>query len=503
MTSEFLGAKAGTTRAQGRHPATWPVAVLLDAYRRRELSPFEVILSALARVEAADPQLNAFLTITTDLALEQARVAEDAYRRGEERPLLGIPVSIKDTFHVAGVPTTFGSLIHRDAVASEDSGVVRRLRGAGAVFLGKTNTAEFAQSATTDNRLRADARNPWDPMRTPGGSSGGAAASVAAGLATVAVGTDGGGSIRIPAAFTGLFGLKPTHGRCPDEMGLMSMTEFSSPGPLAWRVADARVVLEVLAERAYPPEDVGRLRIAWCARPEARPVDEAVAASTLAAVTTLERLGHDVVACDLPLAGWRDAFEPLVLDEEWRERGHLLDDRADELTSYEMGSLRKGRDLTPEAVERARQALAVYRNRVATLFDSYDLLCTPAVATPAFPVGRRPTEIDGQDVDPLWGAFPFAVPFNVACTSAASVPCGLADGLPVGLQLVGPPDADRLVLNVAEALESALGFDAGPVLDRWMSPKSAEVSVAGSRSECWGPGSDRTPGRIFDDDDDD
>jgi Asp-tRNA(Asn)/Glu-tRNA(Gln) amidotransferase A subunit family amidase len=227
------------------------------------------------------------------------------------------------------------------------------------------------------------------------------------------------------------------------------------------------VLLEVLAERAYPPEDVGRLRIAWCARPEGRPVDEAVAVSTLAAMTTLERLGHDVVACDLPLAGWREAFEPLVLDEEWRE-----------LTSYEMGSLRNGRDLTPEAVEHARQALAAYRDRIARLFDSYDLLCTPAVATPAFPVGRRPTEIGGQDVDPLWGAFPFAVPFNVACTSAASVPCGLVDGLPVGLQIVGPRDADRLVLSVAEALESALAFDAAPVLDRWMSPRSADGKLA-------------------------
>ena len=186
------------------------MAALRAAYRGGDLSPVEVVETMLRRIETYDGHLNAYLARLEATALEQARAAEEAYRRGEAAALAGIPVSVKDTFPLAGAPTTFGSRIYRDHVPARDSGVVTRLRAAGAVTIGKTNTAEFGQSATTDNRLGDDCRNPWDPMRTPGGSSGGAAATVAAALATVAVGADGGGSIRIPAAFTGLFGLKPT-----------------------------------------------------------------------------------------------------------------------------------------------------------------------------------------------------------------------------------------------------------------------------------------------------
>lgn len=458
-------------------PVYWPIADLLTAFRARELSPVEVARDVLERIEVADPQLNAFLAVTAELALEQARLAEDAYRRGESGALLGVPVSVKDAFDLAGVPTTLGSLIHRDDVAAADSGVVGRLRAAGAVIVGKTNTAEFGQSATTENRLRAAARNPWDPMRTPGGSSGGAAASVAAGLATIAVGSDGGGSVRIPAAFTGLFGLKPTQGLCRDEgAAFRAMSDFVSPGPLAWRASDARVMLEVLAGRALAPRGPGRLRIAWCARPEGRPVAPEVAAIVAEGVAALARLGHDVAAVDLPLAGWEQAFGPLVLDEERRERGHLLETRADELSSYELQSLRQAARLTSDEVELARRELIAYRERIAGLFADYDLLCTPTVAVPAFPIGRRPRTIDGERVSALWGAFPFTVPFNVALTSAATLPCGFADGVPVGLQLVARAGSDGLLLDVSERVEEALGFDRAPVVERWADIAAASGS---------------------------
>lgn len=464
-------AAAATGGASELPPVYWPVADLLAAYRERDLSPVEVVRDVLTRIERADPQLNAFLAVTADLALDQATEAERRYRRGEaEGALAGVPVSIKDAFHVSGVPTTFGSLIHRDDVSAGDSGVVRRLREAGAVFVGKTNTAEFGQSATTENRLRDAARNPWNPQRTPGGSSGGAAASVAAGLAGIAAGSDGGGSIRIPAAFTGLFGIKPTQGLCRDEGGLSAMSDFVSPGPLAWRVADARTMLEVLAERSYPARQCDRLRIAWCARPEGRPVDRGVAARVAAAVQVLAQLGHDVAAADLPIEGWERAFGPLVLAEEHRERGHLLATRSDELSSYELRSLRAATSLLPEQLEAARRQLADFRDRVGQVFARHDLICTPTVAVPAFEVGHRPREIGGERVGALWGAFPFAVPFNVARTTAATLPCGLVDGMPVGLQLVAPAGGEALLLDVCEELESELGFDRSPVVERWAGP---------------------------------
>lgn len=452
-------------------PVYWPVARLLAAYRERQLSPVEVARDALARIEQADPQLNAFLAITADLALEQAADAEQRYRRGEaDGALLGVPVSIKDAFHLAGFPTTVGSLIHRDDVAASDSGIVRRLRAAGAVFVGKTNTAEFGQSATTENRLRDAARNPWNPLRTTGGSSGGAAASVAAGMAGLAVGSDGGGSIRIPAAFCGLFGIKPSQGLCCDEGGVRAMSDFVSPGPLAWRVADARAMLEVLAQSAFPPQQRGRLRIAWGARPEGRPVDPGLAAAVGAGAGALERLGHDLDAVELPIGGWERAFGPLVLEEEQRERGHLLASRGDELTSYEFKSLREAARLAPEAAKAARRELSAYRDRLDQFFRRYDLICTPTVAVPAFEVGQRPREIDGEPVTALWGAFPFAVPFNVGRTTAATLPCGLVDGMPVGLQLVAPAGGEGLLLDVCEQLEAELGFDRSRVVERWLDP---------------------------------
>jgi Asp-tRNA(Asn)/Glu-tRNA(Gln) amidotransferase A subunit family amidase len=248
----------------GLSPLFWPVAELVAAYRRGDLSPVDVAEEAIVRIERFNLLLNAVLARLDEQARRQAKAAEQAYRDGTPGPLSGVPVSVKDTFFLAGAVTTFGSALYRDHVADHDSGVVRRLRAAGAMFTGKTNAAEFGQSGTTDNRLGEDCRNPWDLTRTTGGSSGGAVASVAAGLANVAVGADGGGSIRIPAAFTGLFGLKPTYGLVPDEDGFSAMSDFICAGPFAWRVADARVVLGVLADTGYPRRATPRgLRIAW------------------------------------------------------------------------------------------------------------------------------------------------------------------------------------------------------------------------------------------------
>ena len=455
----------------GISPVYWPVNELLAAYRSRELSPVEVIKDTLDRIDTFNPLLNAFLGRTDELALKQAVSAEQAYVKGVAGALCGVPVSVKDTFHVAGCVTTFGSLAYRSNISNHDSGVVKRLRTAGTVITGKTNTSEFAQSATAENLFADDCHNPWDISRTSGGSSGGAAASVAAGLSSMAVGADGGGSIRIPAAFTGVFGLKPTYGLCHDENGLNAMSDFISPGPLTRRVADARMLLSVLAETAYPRHaSKPGLRIAWCARPGNRAHDPRVISSTEDAVLKLAESGHDIIEYDLDIDGWEETFAPLVLHNEYRERAHLLDESPDILTGYERRSLEIARELAEEDIEKARRRHVEYSRRMQTLFDNFDLIITPTTAVTAFPVGRRPTEIDSRDVHWLWGAFPCTAPFNVTGNPAASLPCGLVDSLPVGLQIIGPALAENRILDIAEDLEEALDLDQTRIIDKWADP---------------------------------
>ena len=449
-------------------PLHWPVAELREAYRRRELTPVEVTEEALSRSRKANSHLNAFLCLTDGQALAQAHEAESAYRRGDAGPLAGIPLPIKDTFAVAGTLTTFGSLVHAGNRATDDCGLVSRLRAAGAVFTGKTNTAEFGQSATTDNLLGDDCRNPWDLERTPGGSSGGATAAVAAGLAGVAIGTDGGGSVRIPAAFCGLFGFKPTYGLCADEGGFRAMSEFISPGPFAWRVADVRPVLSVVAEMDFCRTEVTTgLKIGWCPQPEGRPVDLELLDVVSGAAGSFAELGHRVEETELPLSGWDRIFGPLVIEEEGRERGGLLDERADDLTEYELASLTRARDLSPAEVAAARAAHPEYRARIDGLFDRFDVLAMPATAVPAFRLGERPSQIAGQRVSRLWGAFPFAVPFNVSGHPAASLNVGTVDGLPVGVQLVGRRGGDRELLDLCEQLEDALAVNSDALRAKW------------------------------------
>jgi Asp-tRNA(Asn)/Glu-tRNA(Gln) amidotransferase A subunit family amidase/enoyl-CoA hydratase/carnithine racemase len=449
--------------------AFWPVADLLGAFRARELSPVELTQELLERIERLDGELHSYIRVTPEVALAQARDAEQRYLSGEDGlpPLLGVPMSIKDLFDVAGVPTTLGSLVYGHEAAGEDSQPVARLREAGAVFLGKSNTAEFGQSATTENLLGPGCGNPWDPTRTAGGSSGGAAAGVGAGLASAALGSDGGGSVRLPAAMCGLFGLKPTFGLVPNEGHFRAMTPFVSPGPVVRRVADARLLLEVCAGSGFPRREIAQARIGWCPAPQGHPVDPGVRAATTRAVSRLEELGHRVEEISLPLDGWLDAFGPLVLADEKRYRGHLLEAHADQLSDYARKSIEAAESVTAADIAAAEALQADIRARVEALFQSYDFVVTPAAASVAFPLGRRPTEIDGRPVDSLWGAFPFTAPFNVAGSPAASIPCGLADGMPVGLQVVGPAGGDQGVLDLCEGIEEALALPGDQMAARW------------------------------------
>ena len=461
---------AGYYRMLNADPVFWPIKDLIAAFVSKELSPVEVTNSTLDRIAAFDGELHSYLSVTAEQARGQAKAAAEQYRLGAGpfAPLLGVPLSIKDLFDISGETTTLGSLAYGQEVAETDSTPVALLRTAGAAFLGKSNTAEFGQSATTDNLLGPDCGNPWDPSRTSGGSSGGAASSVGAGLASAALGSDGGGSIRIPAALCGLFGLKPTFERAPADASFHAMTEFVGSGPITRTVADARVLLEVLLSRPFKtPTDKVIRRIAWCPAPENHVIDPEVRAAATKAVKMLEAHGHVVEEVSLPLDGWTEAFGPLVLADEWRYRRHLLEEYKDQLTTFVRKSIEAGAAVTEEEIDAALRLKQEIGGRVAALFSDYDIIVTPTTACSAFPLGARPAEIDGKKIHSLWGPFPFTAPFNVSGSPAASVPVGLVGGMPVGLQVVGAHHREDIVLDVCEEIEQGITFPGTEMAKRW------------------------------------
>ncbi len=453
----------------------WLSAVELAALiRARKVSPVEVVDAALGRIDRLNPALNAYCTVTTDEARDAAQAAEVAVMTGEELGALhGVPVSIKDLVFTRRVLTTGGSRLFADHVPEEDAVPVERLKGAGAIVLGKTNTPEFGHKGVTDNPLFGITRNPWDPGRTPGGSSGGAAVAAAAGLGPLALGTDGGGSIRIPAALCGIYGLKPSFGRVPQGPGFPGWETFSHTGPITRTVRDAALMLDTLAgpddrDRLSLPSDSGPtfleaceagiagLSVAWSADLGHGLVDPEVADLCVRAAEVFETLGCRVEAVT---PGWDDPeeiFRTIAPAETYGAWGDRLADSADRLDRSLVALLRYGQGIT------ARQYLMATRRRhefwteVQRFLARFDLLVTPTVAVPAFEVGRPAVkEINGRPASPL-GWIPFCFPFNLTGQPAATVPAGFtAAGLPVGLQIVGRRFADRTVLAASAAFESA------------------------------------------------
>jgi aspartyl-tRNA(Asn)/glutamyl-tRNA(Gln) amidotransferase subunit A len=445
---------------------------LLAGYRSRALSPVEVAGAVLDRIDAADGRLNAFVTITPELARSRARAAEQAYARGGDLPgLLGVPVSVKDVVPTAGIRTTMGSRLFADWVPDEDAPLVRRLREAGAVIVGKTTVPEFGWKGDSGNPLGEPARNPFDTSRTAGGSSGGAAAAVAAGMGPLAQGGDGAGSIRIPAAFCGVVGLKPSHGRIPyAPAGALEL--LVSEGPLARTVADAALMLDALAgpdprDRLSLPLDgdaflaacdgaVEGLRIAWSPDLGHASVAPEVAAVVGEAVSVLEALGARVERVD---PGWPDPHDELLalfatayagmeldgygLDDPPPDARALLDPGLARLV--ERGTRYSAAELTAVHLRRLR-----YCEQVRRFMERYDLLLTPTLPVTAFAAGA-----DHPPGTTDYGWVPFTYPFNLTGLPAISVPAGLAGGLPAGLQIVGRWRADRTVLRAAAAFERA------------------------------------------------
>jgi aspartyl-tRNA(Asn)/glutamyl-tRNA(Gln) amidotransferase subunit A len=450
----------------------WEIA---ERVRAGELRAREVTERALGRIAELNPALNAFIQVDAEGALRQAEAIDARVASGEDPgPLAGVPLGVKDLEPAKGLLYTLGSRAFAGQVAEEDSVQVARLRAAGAVIIGKTNTPEFGYKGFTENRLWGPTRNPWNPAKTPGGSSGGSSAAVAAGMVPLATAGDGGGSIRIPAAMTGCYGIKPTAHRIP-RAGEHAPTwgYFSTLGPMARTVRDAARYLDV-ASGPHPddPEVLDgptgfeaavlgpapRLRrVAWSADLGYAAVDPEVARVARAAAERLAAaVGAELEEAHPGLGDTMEAWMTIAAAGDTR----LVDDMPEEQRAkLEPGFLRfaeVGRKYTAVDVARALEERHQVNRKMTRFFERYDLLLTPTTAATAFAAeGPPPSEIGGKQVGPA-GFIPFTYPFNFLGLPAASLPAGLApDGLPVGLQAVAPRFADAFLLRVSAAYELA------------------------------------------------
>jgi len=453
-----------------------PAIELRRLIAAREISPVEVVDAVLARIERLNPLLNAYVTVTADRARAQAREAEARARAGALRGVLdGIPYALKDLESSAGIRTTSGSKWFEHHVPDEDGVVAERLKRADGILLGKTNTPHFGHKDMTDNLIGPPCRNPWKLDRTPGGSSGGSGAAVAAGLVPIAHGSDGAGSIRIPAALCGVFGLKPSFGRVPYHPNVDYWAARSHNGPMTRTVRDAALMLGAMAGPdprdpltidAAPENyvaacdgDLKGLRVAWSGDLGYAAVDPEVRRITEAAARRFTELGADV---DAPAIVWPNPreFHKLIWEVGVAARNI---DRATERPDWIEPSLAQmifsASRVSAIEYQRAQLARTEYQNAVRRFFDQYDLLLTPQMPVGAWSAEpgavQGPREIDGRPTPTIFDRLPFTYPFNLTGQPAASVPCGFtSEGLPVGLQIVGRWHADALVLRASAGFEA-------------------------------------------------
>jgi aspartyl-tRNA(Asn)/glutamyl-tRNA(Gln) amidotransferase subunit A len=412
---------------------------LKAAFAARELSPVELIDAALEHAE-----LGAFVTLTLETAREEAKQAERAYRDGTDRPLEGLTLAVKDLFDTEGVRTTYGSRIYANHVPQADAAAVERAKQAGAIVVGKTLTHEFAWGITSDNPHFPPCRNPWDPERIPGGSSGGSAVALATGQAALALGTDTGGSIRIPAAFCGVSGLKPTYNRIPATGVFPLARSLDHVGPMARTPADVRLFFEALTGRT--PTTIPEPRIAVCPDLHLCPLEPAIQRAFDHAASVLE------VTIELPFEEADriyPAFAALQSVEAALAHADLYPAREDEYSPDVAARLARARTVPLEAYVEATATRERIRAGFARLFASADLLLTP--------IHSLPPERRGEGAQSFRdGVLPFTVPQDVAGLPSCAVPVGFDDlGLPVGVQLTGPPWSEGRVLAAAEELFSA------------------------------------------------
>jgi len=451
-----------------------PAVELAALIREKKISPVEVIDSLLDRIDRINPRINAYCTIAADQAREAARRAEAAVVHGDELgPLHGVPVSVKDLTATAGIRTTFGSRVYENNVPDEDDIIVERLRAAGAIVVGKTNTPEFGHMGVTDNRLFGVTCNPWNTGRHAGGSSGGAAAAVVSGLGPLATGSDGGGSIRIPSSFCGVFGLKPSYGRVPRGPGKPDWQTLSHLGPITRTVADAALMLSTIAGRderdrhslsddkldcyPLPGGDLTGVRIGWSPDLGYAFVAPEVLEAVVAATGVLESTGATVDEAGVEIEHQGRHFGTIWMATYAGKYGHLLDEWRDEMDPRLVAMIDNGNALTAVQYAEATTAREEFWRTIRPCFERFDFLVTPTLAVPAFETDRYdPVDIGGIEGSSGMDWTPFTYLFNFTGQPAASVPCGWTrDGLPIGLQIVGRRFDDIGVLRVAAAFEQA------------------------------------------------
>ena len=445
---------------------------MAEKIKSQELSAVEITETIIERIEKINPIINAYCIPTFDLARDSAKKADLAVKNGETIPLLnGIPTSIKDLMDIKGVRTTLGCKIYENNIAENDEIVVKRLKEAGAVILGKTNTPAFGHMPVTDNKIFGTTLNPWNLKRTSGGSSGGAGASVAAGLGPLALGSDGGGSVRIPSSFNGVFGLKPSFGRIPCEHhGHIGWSTLDHYGPLVRYVEDAALMLDVMKgpddyDRVTIPDnnisyveklkdEINNIKIGYSIKLGfVKAIDPEVEKNVVEAVHKFETLEWSVEEAKIRMKKPEVSFNTIVtagfgfdLQSDLKNRD-LLDDTL--IRMIEAG-------LTYNAVDVKRaeyQRDGVYKV-VYNFFKNYDILITPTTACPAFGLGMMyPPTIAGKGVSPV-AFMSYTYPFNLTGNPAASIPCGwTSEGLPIGMQIVGKRFDELTVLKVSKAFE--------------------------------------------------
>ncbi len=449
---------------------------LVRLFRARKVSPLEAMQAVLDRIERVNPALNAYVTVARESALRSARAATAALKRGARLgPLHGVPVSIKDLIPTKGIRTTWGSKIFEHHVPDEDDLTVERLKAAGAIVVGKTNTPEFGAGGNTFNAVFGATRNPWKPALTCGGSSGGAAVALAAGMGPLAVGTDLGGSLRTPAAFCGVVGFRTSPGLVSVYPAALAWDTLRVAGPMARTIQDVALLLATLAgpdDRAplsYPVDtrdllravrapSVKGWRVAWT--PDLNgllPVEAEVARVAEGATRVFRSLGAKVETAAPDLRELNDIVQATRGLSMVALHAEKLPQWAPQMQKALVGNIRQGLALTPEAIGRGERLRTILWHRVRKFMETRDLLILPTVAVPPFPVVQPyPTEINGKPLAHYTQWFFLTYAITVTGLPVISVPCGFTTGgLPVGLQIVGRRRQEAAVLRAAAAFEAA------------------------------------------------
>ncbi len=443
------------------------IAQIAADVQSRKRTASDVADAALAAAGKFQEQFHAFIKITPDVAREQARRVDERVQKGETLPLAGVPFAVKDLFDLAGVATTFGAKVFADRVAKSDASAVRRLVDAGAVCLGKLNLHECAFGFTGENRTFGDTRNPWDPSRIPGGSSSGSAVAVALGICPIALGSDTGGSIRMPAALCGLTGLKPTYGRVSRAGGLPLSWTMDHVGPITRSAAEAALVLRLLAgpdtadetasRRAvpdYPAELSARihgLRIGVMHRWFFEALDGEVAAAVGQGLEKLLGLGARQVEVELPLLEEAlGAHRAIIFPEASAFHRPYLAERAHDYAADIRPLLLAGLFLPAVDYLAALQVRRIIRREWARIFEKIDILITPTTPVTATKFGEQTADVPGGPKPLVRAYLDLTLPFNLTGYPAITIPCGFSkSGLPIGLQLVGKPFTESVLLRAA------------------------------------------------------